>query len=82
MQDNISQKIVNYIINELLSGVDEIDDNSSLFSTRVISSLNLMRLVDFIEEEFSIKVQPMELIIENFDTISRITDFIHRKQVV
>lgn len=80
MPEEINKKIKDYIINEFFSGDLEIDDESSLFSTRIISSRNLMHLVDFIEESFAIKVQPMELILENFDSISRITDFIGRKR--
>ncbi len=80
MSNEMKEKIREYIVNELVNDVKNINDNTMLFSTRIISSRNLMQIIYFIEDEFSIKVNPMELTQENFDTINNISDFIISKK--
>jgi len=73
------EQIKTYIQNELVSGSVQVEDETSLFSSKAISSRNLMHLVDFLEKTFSIKIKPMDLVLENFDTVARIDSYIGRK---
>ena len=62
-----------YIANE--------DDN--LLTGGLIDSLGMMRLVDFIEQNFDLRVRPEDVTIENFRTISAIATYIrHHNGVV
>jgi len=77
MQD----KIIHYIETELTS--EELDDgleaSEDLLGSGILDSLGMMRLIAFIEEEFSCKVLPEEMLIENFMTVEHITDFLSKK---
>lgn len=68
-----------YIIDELVSEDTPVNDTTSLFSTRIVNSRNLMQLVRFIEDGSNIRVDTMDLTLENFDTVERIIDYINRK---
>jgi acyl carrier protein len=45
-------------------------NTTSLLDTGVLDSLNLLRLVVFIQERFGIVVNDVDLIPENFDTVN------------
>jgi acyl carrier protein len=44
-----------------------------------LDSLGLMNLVSFLEEEFGIQVDDLELVPDNFETIARIEGYVTRK---
>lgn len=73
-------KLKAYISGELVGDDQAIDEDTSLFSSRVVHSRNLMSLVQFIEEEYGFRVSPMDLTLENFDTIGRIVAYIANKK--
>ncbi len=45
----------------------------------LLDSVNILRLVVFIEEHFRIQVQDEELIPENFKSVATLTTFVERK---
>ena len=57
----------------------DLDKDVSLLETGIIDSLNLMRLVSFIEERFQIGVSDMDLTPENFETLNDIVKLICKK---
>ncbi len=50
-----------------------------LFKEGYFDSMGFIMLLSFIDEEFGVKVHDDELIEENFESISAISDFITRK---
>jgi len=61
-------------------GVDTtgIDEETSLFSSGLIDSFSLVTLIVFIETKAGIRVEPMDVNLENLDTIGRILRFANR----
>lgn len=49
---------------------------TSLLETDIIDSLNLLRLVMFIQERYGITVDDVDLIPENFDTVDAICAYL------
>jgi acyl carrier protein len=78
---NIETAIENFIINDIM--LDDIstklDPNDSLISSGVLDSLALLRLIAFIEEQFSVTVEDSEVIPENLETINDIVAFVEQK---
>jgi acyl carrier protein len=62
-------------------GVDAstIDDATPLFSSGIIDSFSLVSLIMFIESEGGIKVEPLDVNLENLDSIERILAYVGRK---
>lgn len=75
------EKITKYIKEELTTeDVDDgIEPTEDLLGSGILDSLGMMKLISFIEEEFSCKVLPEEMLIENFMTIGDIIDFLKSK---
>jgi acyl carrier protein len=74
--------ILNFIREELLRGDGQVslEPNASLISTGILDSLALLKLLLFIEERFSLKVNDGEVNPRNFETVDRIMAFIESKR--
>jgi len=72
--------ILAFILDELVEDLDvEITQDTSLFQDRVLDSLNLVALINFLERAFNIKISPSEVNIENLDSVSNMLSFLDRK---
>jgi acyl carrier protein len=65
-------------------GVDTaaISDQSPLFSTGLVDSFGMVELITFLEAEAGIRVNPMDVTMENIDSIERILGFVREKSGV
>jgi acyl carrier protein len=54
-------------------------DEASFVEEGVIDSMNVMELILFVEENFSIEVADEEIVPDNFNSVSKIADYIRRK---
>lgn len=63
-------------------GVDvtEVADDSPLFSTGIIDSFTLVSLMALIETHAGFQVDPMDVTLENFDTIERMQAYVDRRR--
>ena len=59
-----------------------IGDEDSLLRTGVITSLGMMELVGWVEEEFGLVIEPDEITEQNFDTLRGIATFVGSKTSV
>lgn len=60
--DNVKEKIIGIIANTLEIGVSEINDNSSIGDFPAWDSLGHMNLLQNIQDEFDIELDPEEII--------------------
>ncbi|MEX0289489.1 MAG: acyl carrier protein [Flavobacteriaceae bacterium] len=76
----MTDRIIAYIKEEIsLEPIDEIDLDEDLLGSGILDSLGVMKLVAFLEEEYSIKIMPEDMTVENFSTLRTITDFISKQ---
>lgn len=77
----ISQTISGYVLETFFSG-DESDFNQDtpLLSSGVVDSISALELVAFLEDTFSLEFKPHEVDRDNLDTVSRMTQFVVKKQ--
>ncbi len=72
--------IGDFINEELLrSGDEAIGQDDELIASGLMDSLTIIRLVHFIEEEFSVSVSGGEVVPKNFSSVGAITSFIDGK---
>ncbi|CAM4252933.1 MULTISPECIES: acyl carrier protein [Bacillus cereus group] len=57
----------------------ELLDDEDIFQLGFVNSLFAMQLVMFIEKEFGIRIDNQDMDLENFRTITKITELIERK---
>ena len=69
-----------FIVSEFVTsgGGEVITDESKLIELGIIDSMGVMKLIAFIEETFSITVNPADLMPENFETLDTISALIDR----
>ena len=54
--------------------------DDSLIASGIVDSLGILRLVAFIEENFSVVVDDTEVVPENFETINAMSSLVQRKR--
>jgi len=76
---NIESAVKSFILEAFLPGAnaDEISDNADLVAGHIVDSINVLRLVEFMEENFKITVEHDEL--RKLTSIANIAEVIHGK---
>ena len=75
----IKKSIHQYIANETKSDTNQIKDGTLIFEQGIFDSIGLLLLIDFINENFNVKTNDDELLMENFESINSMANFITRK---
>ena len=69
----MTEEITQYISNEIDTPIGQEDE---LLSSGLIDSITIMKLIAHLEEAYEIKVPPQDMVIENFNTVVSITEYI------
>ena len=80
--DSIAAAVKQFILDEFLPGEnpDELTDTTPLITAGILDSVGTLRLVAFIEEQFSIGLAAHEADVEYLNTISDIVKLVASKQ--
>jgi len=79
--DRIEALIVDFVRAELLDADDEvtaIDVDENLFTSGLVDSVGIMRLIAHLQRELGVDVPPRDLTPDNFRTIRVMTDYLGR----
>lgn len=78
----IEEEVRKFIFDNFLFGQTEqvLNNDDSLLDNGIIDSTGVLELIGFLEQQFQITVDDLELVPENLDSVNRLTDFIQRKQ--
>jgi acyl carrier protein len=60
--------------------VAKISDDDSLLAAGILDSIEIVKLMSFLEEAFGIGVADHELVPENFETIASLARFVEEKR--
>jgi acyl carrier protein len=76
----MKDKIRTFIVENFLFGQGEgLKDDTSFLDGGIIDSTGILELVNFLEEQFSIKVDDEELVPENLDSINNVVGYLEKK---
>lgn len=78
----VGEAIKTYVLEEFLPGEDpsELTESTPLNSTGILDSIATLSLVSFLEQRFSIQIEPHELDGDSFDNIANIEQLVTSKQ--
>jgi len=81
-QPNLESEIRKFITENMLFSADgfSYDDNDSLLEAGIVDSIGVMELVTFVDQTYKIAVPPEDISPDNFDSISRLANYIRRRQ--
>jgi acyl carrier protein len=71
------EEITNYIKEEIDVLVTQEEE---LLSSGLVDSITIMKVIAHLEETYEIKVPPQDMVIENFNTIKSITEYITQQK--
>lgn len=80
-QESTEKTIRQYIVAEVLNGedTDDLTSTTPLLSNGILDSMAILKLVIFLENDFSIAVESQEVHPENFDTVEKIATLVQSK---
>ncbi len=78
---NVEEMIRTYIAQNILFSGDgyPYSDDASFLNEGIIDSMNVLELVMFVEETFSVAVQDQDIVPDNFDSVSKLAAFVRRQ---
>ena len=83
-EQDIKAAVKTFILNEYLPGEDPaaLTDTTALMTTGVLDSIAVLKMVTFLENQFSIMLEPHEAVVENLNTLSDIARLVVSKKSV
>jgi len=81
-QPNLESEIRKFITENMLFSAEgfNYDDSDSLLEAGIVDSIGVMELVTFVDQTYKITVPPEDISPDNFDSISRLANYIRLKQ--
>jgi len=77
---DINEKIKLFVSNNLtISDAREIGNDDDIFELGFVNSMFAMKLLTYVESEFSIRVEIDEMELSNFSTLDNIVNFVSKK---
>ncbi len=72
--------ITEYIKTEFVRNGSTVDlETANLLEEEIIDSLGIFTLVSFIEDRFGVAVEPEEVNLDNFETVTAVTKLVESK---
>lgn len=80
-RSHASTRLLEFISGKLLQRQSDLDLQSGddLLASGLLDSLGVMRLVDFVESDFSVSVPPADVTIEHFMTVDTIVSYLESR---
>jgi acyl carrier protein len=79
---NVAEQINDYIVRELMSDKPgtTVANDEHLIDGGIIDSLGIFLVIGFIDSTFNVKVEPEDVVLENFQTVNAIRDLVLARQ--
>lgn len=80
-EEQIRGSIEKYILEEIIYDKQEItlEANLNLIDAEIVDSLGIFLVIGFISDRFQVKIEPDEVVLENFETIDAIKTLVMTK---
>ena len=75
----VKEQLKEFIVKTSFVSPDKVNDDTLIFTEGIFDSMGFLSLINFIEDNFSIKAEDSELLEENFESINAICDYIEKK---
>lgn len=71
-EQDIKTAVKTFILKEYLPGEDPaaLTDTTALMTTGILDSIAVLKVVTFLENQFGIRLEPHEAVVENLNTLS------------
>ena len=77
-KENTTPKIRNFLAQQFPM-TKKVGDDEPLLKNGLIDSLGILEIVTFLEKEFDVAISDDELLPENFESLSSLSNFVRQK---
>ena len=79
---DLEQTIKDYIVKEFMFDNPQaaLTDDQALMEEGIIDSLGIFTLIAFIEQQFGVKIDPTDVVVDNFQSVRKIADLVRSRQ--
>jgi acyl carrier protein len=78
-QDVVIERIKNFLVQQF-PAMKNVGNEDPLLKNGLIDSLGILEVVTFLENEFGITLTDEELLPENFESVSSLSNFVQQKR--
>lgn len=71
--------ITKYLLSNIIFAVPELEPDYNLIDSLLIDSISIIKVILFLEKEFGIKLDDIDLDPTNFETINQMANLVIRK---
>jgi acyl carrier protein len=75
----VSSAVLDFLADEVGLDPEEIDADTGLFTTGKLDSMDIIKIVAFMEKDLGLKVSPFEVSLQNLNSLNLISDFVAGK---
>ncbi|MEE9417583.1 MAG: acyl carrier protein [Acidimicrobiales bacterium] len=76
MSDITSERLLAFVNSEISTSPERVELESDLLLSGAVDSLGVIRITQWIEDELSIEVSPLDVTLENFQTVALMLAYI------
>jgi len=80
-RSEIIEQTTDYLVDECGLPRDEVAANEPMFGSGRLDSIEVLKIICFLEEAFQVSVPMFEVSFENFQTVSCVADVVEQQQV-
>ncbi len=77
---DLGQRLVAFINSEISTASEPVVADTDLLLTGAVDSLGVVRITQWLEDNYSTEVDPLDVTLENFQTIDRMVAYVTTKQ--
>lgn len=79
----IEQEVRQFVIDNFVfdNATRSFSNNDSFFDNGLVDSMGVLTLVEFVRDKYGIEAQDDELLPDNWDSVSRIANFVRAKSL-
>ena len=76
----MKEEIKGFIAETTFTKLDEIQEDTMLFDEGIFDSMGLLNLIAFLEENYGVQTDDVDLVEDNFKNLNSIQEYVTRKK--
>lgn len=78
----IQKIITDFLLREIIHDHESIDASENLIESGLLDSIQIVKLIMFMERQFHISFEEEDMLPNNFETLYNMVDFVNRKSEI
>lgn len=74
-----ADRLAAFIASEVATGPDPIEVETDLVMTGLVDSLGVILIVEWIERQLGIRIDPADVVIEHFESVAAMVAYLNRR---